>query len=342
MSLDYSTEARALLLELGMVDLHIDSFIPQRLFGYDLDISHAHPRNPNLFFGQLDFPRALEQGMTGGMFSITTNPIGTPKYRWGVFQKNLRNLKKLIATSEHPVGWATTYSEMKTLNQAGKLACLPAIQGGNSIEGAPELALSIEDNAITRITLVHLTSSGFGETSSPFRFLSPIRGLTRRGRELVETMNQARVFVDLAHISKQAFWDAVSVHDRSQPLIVTHTGVEGCTKHWRNLDDQQCRVVAETGGVIGVMFERNFVDSGLGETLAVDVVRHMEHIRKVAGEDAVALGTDYDGAITPPVDMREDGYVALVAQMLQRAWSREQIEKTLRGNFERSFQELRP
>ncbi|MEC8049532.1 MAG: membrane dipeptidase [Myxococcota bacterium] len=338
----YSEQARELLLELGLIDLHIDSFIPTRLFGYDLDVSHAHPRNPNVFFGQLDFPRALEQGMTAGMFSITTNPIGTPAYRWEVFQKNLRNLKTLIEGSQHPVGWATTYSEMKEVNEMGKLACLPAIQGGNSIEGAPELALSIEDNAITRITLVHLTSSGFGETSSPFRFISSTRGLTRRGMELVETMNQARVFVDLAHISKQCFWDAVSVHDRRQPLIVTHTGVEECTPHWRNLDDHQCRIVAETGGVIGIMFERSFVDSGNGETLAVDVVRHMEHVRKVAGEDAVAIGTDYDGAITPPTDLREDGYVELVARMLQRAWSRDQIAKALRLNFERTFKELRP
>ena len=150
----YSEEARELLLEFGLIDLHIDSFIPKRLFGYDLDSSHDHPRNPNIFFGQLDFPRALEQGMTAGMFSITTNPIGTPNYRWKVFQKNLRALKTLIESSKHPVGWATTYSEMKELNDAGILACLPAIQGGNSIEGAPELALSIEDNAITRITLI--------------------------------------------------------------------------------------------------------------------------------------------------------------------------------------------
>lgn len=342
MNVRYHEHARELLAEFGLADLHIDSFIPKRLFGYDLDVSHAHPRNPNLFFGQLDFPRALEQGMTAGMFSITTNPIGTAHYRWNVFQKNLRNLKKLIAQSKHPVGWATNYSEMKALNERGLLACLPAIQGGNSIEGAPELALSIEDNAITRITLIHLTTSGFGETSSPFRFLLPTRGLTRQGLALVESMNQARIFVDLAHISKKGFWDAVSVHDRTQPLIVTHTGVEACTPHWRNLDDHQCRVVAETGGVIGVMFERSFVDSGTGQTLAVDVVRHMEHVRKVAGEDAVAIGTDYDGAITPPTDLRVDGYIALVAMMLQRSWSREQIEKALRLNFERSFKELRP
>ena len=45
----YSEQARELLLELGLIDLHIDSFIPTRLFGYDLDVSHAHPRNPNVF-----------------------------------------------------------------------------------------------------------------------------------------------------------------------------------------------------------------------------------------------------------------------------------------------------
>ncbi len=101
MNVRYHEHARELLAEFGLADLHIDSFIPKRLFGYDLDVSHAHPRNPNLFFGQLDFPRALEQGMTAGMFSIiTTNLVGQRRYRWNVFQKNLRNLKNSFEQSD--------------------------------------------------------------------------------------------------------------------------------------------------------------------------------------------------------------------------------------------------
>ena len=97
------------------------------------------------------------------------------------------------------------------------------------------------------------------------------QGLTDRGREYVRRLNDARVFVDLAHVSREGFFDAVAVHDRSQPLIVTHTGVAGVHPHWRNLDDEQLRAIADTGGA------RHYGRFG-GHTAAVDQIA-----RKVAG-----------------------------------------------------------
>ena len=66
----------------------------------------------------------------------------------------------------------------------------------------------------------------------------------------LKLLNHRKVFVDLAHISQKGFWDAVELHDRSQPLLVTHTGVSGVHPHWRNLDDRQLKAVAETAEVI--------------------------------------------------------------------------------------------
>ena len=72
-------------------------------------------------------------------------------------------------------------------------------------------------------------------------------------------MNARRMFVDLAHIHESAFWDAVTEHDRSQPLIDTHTGVAGVTPHWRNLTDNQVKAIADTGGVVGIIFAEEFL-----------------------------------------------------------------------------------
>ena len=135
--------------------------------------------------------------------------------------------------------------------------------------------------------------------------------------------------MDLAHVDRPGFWDAVEVHDRTQPLIVTHTGVCGVTPHWRNLDDEQIRAVADTGGVVGVLFAGQYLRRRGGPRDGVMVLEHLEHIAKVAGDEAMALGSDFDGFITPPKDIR-DGFAAyyrLVQGMLERGWSEERIRR---------------
>ena len=72
------------------------------------------------------------------------------------------------------------------------------------------------------------------------------------------------------------------------------------------------------------------------------IVEHMAHIIHVVGEDFVSIGTDYDGMISPPKGLTDPKYGTLVAQMLERNWSVERIQKILGGNFLRCFKELRP
>jgi membrane dipeptidase len=115
--------------------------------------------------------------------------------------------------------------------------------------------------------------------------------------------------VDLAHINRAGFFDAVGVHDKSQPLLVTHTGVDGVHPHWRNLDD----------------------------------VRHLQYIADTVGEDFASLGSDWDGAIIPPRDLGTPLELPrLVELMLRRGWSAERIQKILGGNFLRAVAALRP
>ena len=190
---------------------------------------------------------------------------------------------------------------------------------------------------------MHLTSSEFGETSTPVANRFGPRGLTDRGRKLVHGLNARRIFVDLAHISPAAFADVVAVHDKTQPLINTHTGVSGVAPHWRNMSDGQLKQIAETGGVVGIIFERSYLRHAGGPRDAGMVVEHMDHAIRVVGEDFVAVGTDYDGAITPP-DGLEDGLALprVVEAMLQRGWSEERVRKVLGDNFLRAFRMLRP
>ncbi len=109
---------------------------------------------------------------------------------------------------------------------------------------------------VCRITVVHLSNSTLGDTSSP---LGRTRtGLTDTGRDYVRRLNARRIVVDLAHISAKGFWQALEVHDRTQPAIVSHTGMRGVNDMWRNVDDAQVKAIADLGGVVGAIYHSSF------------------------------------------------------------------------------------
>ena len=167
-------------------------------------------------------------------------------------------------------------------------------------------------------------------------------GLTDRGRDFVRALNARKIFVDLAHISRRGFFDALAVHDKSQPVLVTHTGVTGVTPHWRNIDDAQLRAVADLGGTVGVMYQSSFVgDPNFGGRSA-SIVKHLAHIVDTVGEDYASLGSDWDGMIVTPRDMPTCMETPrLVQHMLDRGWSDTRIQKVLGGNFLRVVAALR-
>ena len=338
-----SAEAVEVLAACDVIDLHIDTFIPPRLFGYDLEREHGLGLLRGRFFGHLDVPRIRRGGLTGAMWSITTNPFRSAASRLKVFERNLRRFEAFVAASDGALVFACTASEYEAAKAQGAHAVLLSIQGGNALSASAAGPAHVPGRRLVRVTLVHLTSSVFGSTSSPFSLLDRRRELTPAGARFIEQCDAERVFVDLAHIHRTAFWQAVDAHQPDLPLIATHTGVCGVRPHWRNLDDAQLRAIADSGGVVGIIFASQFLSRRGGPKDANMVVEHLEHVSRVAGDAAMAVGTDYDGAITPPHDLRNGtAYVRLVQTMLDRGWPFERIRGALGGNFLSSFARMRP
>ena len=260
--------------------------------------------------------------------------------RTEVFRKNLDRLVAVFARAPGEVALGRDAADHRAAGAAGRPAAFLGVQGGNAFDG--DLGLeSFDASLLVKVTLVHLSTSSLGTTSAPS--LRSDGGLTDRGRELVRALNSNRIFVDLAHISRRGFFDAVAVHDRSQPLLVSHTGIAGVHRHWRNIDDEQLRAVADTGGVVGVMYQSSFLGEPLFGGRAAAVVDHLAHIVDVVGEDHAALGSDWDGAIVTPRDMATCLELPLLCErMLERGWSPERVRKILGGNFLRALGALRP
>jgi membrane dipeptidase len=335
--LGVTQEAVELFRSSNAIDLHLDSFIWHRIFGYDLNRAHRGGLFGRSFFGHVDFPTVRESGLGGAIWVITTNPARSARGRRRAFEKNLRGLRTLL--DEAPgIAHVRTAREFRAARAAGDHGAFIGIQGGNALDDGIEALELIADRSILRVTLIHLTSSRLGASSAPGS--SRTAGLTDFGRAYVERLNELRVGVDLAHISRKGFFDAVEVHDKTQPLFVTHTGLAGVYEHWRNITDEQLRVVADTGGTVGVMLQASFL--GRRGVTVRTVVDHLQHIVDTVGEDHASIGTDYDGAITPPKDL--PGLWALprlVQEMLDRGWSDTRVRKVLGGNALRVIEALR-
>lgn len=332
-----SEHARELVRASEVIDLHVDTFIWTRMFGYDLRKRHGAGPLAGCLLSQVDLPRALDGGLTGAMWSITTNPWRSASGRARTLSANVAELRRMLDESQ-VARVVSTFAEYEAARAAGQHAALLAVQGGNACDADERV---LESGALTRVTLVHMTNSDVGATSSPLR-LGPDAGLGRTGARLVERLNATRTFVDLAHISRRGFFEAVALHDQTQPLIVTHTGVSGVHPSWRNLDDDQIKCIADTGGVVGVVFHGEYLSGRFFGGPMAAVAAHVAHIVNVAGEDVAALGSDWDGFIIPPRGLRScDRLPVLVQVLLDAGLSERCVRKVLGENFLRAFGRLR-
>lgn len=121
------------------------------------------------------------------------------------------------------------------------------------------------------------------------------RGLTKFGLETVEQMNKLGILIDVSHLSDGGFWDCIRT-SRS-PVVASHSNARALCSHPRNLSDEMLHALGEKGGVAGVNFYSAFLRNDRGKERAgiEEIVCHFRHIADKAGEDALALGTDFDG-----------------------------------------------
>ncbi len=339
-ALGISREAVELYLASDVIDLHVDSFIWTRVAGYRLDRRHGRGLLGGRFYSQVDLPRVREARITGCVWSITTNPFRAAERRAAIFERNVSRLRAIFEACPADVALCRDGADYRAARSADKHAAFIGIQGGNALDESDALD-TFARGLVLRVTLVHLSTSSLGSTSAP-----GWKGdghLTPRGIEAVHALDARRVFVDLAHIDPRGFFDAVAAHDRSLPLMVSHTGVSSVTPHWRNLDDAQLRAIADTGGVVGIMYQSSFLGDRLLSGRAASIVDHLEHVIRTIGEDHASLGSDWDGMVVTPRDMPTCLELPrLVELMLARRWSPERIRKVLGGNFLRALEVLRP
>lgn len=299
--LGVSQAAAELYLSSEVLDLHLETYSFYRAVGYHPYRRHSGGLQRALVLGQADIPRLLEAGVNGATWVITGHPLRPADTREDAFRRLYGELVELLSGADGKVEVVHTASEYRRARSRGAHAAFVGVQGAHAFPPDPSVLTRLP-GPLLRITLLHLTDTAFGSTSAP-SMQGGNRGLGAVGHAFIEQMNASRIGVDLSHISERGFWDALQTSDPSLPVLVTHTGVDGGHRHWRNLTDAQLRAIAERGGTVGIMYHSKYLGDPLFGGRVASVVRHIRHTEKVIGADHISLGSDWDGAICTPRDM---------------------------------------
>ena len=329
-----SEDARALHAEHPAIDLHADTLMWSRWVGYDLHKAHEPPLPRAALGGHVDLPRMREGGMGAQFFGLVSLPLADrPRGMARTVHEQIDQLAAQIAARPGALRLVRTAGELEDCRRDGAIGALLGIEGAHALEGDLDNVAVFARRGVRYVGLLHFTANEAGFPAYG-RGRRDDAGLTRWGLALVERCEAEGVLVDLSHVNRAGFLDACRVARR--PPIVSHTGVLGAFDHWRNIDDDQLRAVADKGGVVGVIFCPRYVG---GDGLE-PVVAHLEHILDVVGEDVPALGSDWDGFIVPTHELRDPrGLPLLTDALLARGHSPARIGKILRGNVLRVLAE---
>ncbi|UFM63382.1 dipeptidase [Paracoccus sp. MA] len=307
--------------------------------------------------GHLDLPRMKAGGFAGGFFAIwTPSPAGPDDAVAAMLKKNppfALDLPPEVPAAEalpHAIAQAgqlmamarsgmldicRTAAELRASIEAGRIAAILHIEGAEPI---PDLdALHVwHAMGLRSLGPVWSRPTRYGH-GVPFAFpASPDTGpgLTEAGKDLVRECNRLRIMLDLSHLNEKGVDDVARLSDA--PLVASHSCAHAVAPSSRNLTDRQLRMIAESGGLVGLNFAVGFLHpEGRREPMQGFgiMLRHLDHLLSLLGEDGVALGSDFDGADMPE-DLADASALPKLLQAMQaHGYGRDLVEKIAWRNW---------
>jgi membrane dipeptidase len=320
--------ARALHAETPAIDLHADTLMWASWVDYDLLRRHEAPLPKSAFFGHVDVPRLREGGIGAQYFGLVSIPVGSVGNR-AVIDRQIDALDGAIERA-HRDGVAFAKcddaGDVDAAKEKSSIGALLGIEGAHALDGELDNVGHFARRGVRYLGILHFSANQAGFPAFG-RGRRDTEGLTTWGKSLVGACEDHGVIVDLAHVNKKGWLDACAMAAR--PMYCTHTGVAGVYEHWRNVDDEQLRTLANNGGAAGVIFCPKF----LGGDGFEPVVKHLRHMIDVGGEDLPALGSDWDGMIVPTKGLGDaTGVPSLTAALLEAGIEERIVRKILREN----------
>ncbi|WP_284123797.1 dipeptidase [Parerythrobacter aestuarii] len=344
---EVSEEAKALHATLEIVDLHSDTLLWKR--------SMVEPASR----GHVDLPRLKAGNVALQVFSsVTKTPTGQnydsnsadgdnitplviaqlqPIKTWGsLLERTKWHWNKLVEAETDSAGRfylvdsPAGLDDLLAMREGGntdQIGGLFSIEGLHNLEGKLANLDVLYDYDVRMAGLTHFFDNELGGSMHGEKK----GGLTPFGQQVVERMEEKGMIVDIAHLSHKGVADVLAMARR--PVVSSHGGVQATCKVNRNLTDEEIRGVAKTGGIIGVGYWEGAVCS----TDPKAVAAAMKHIRDLVGIEHVALGSDFDGAVTTRFDTAQ--LVQVTQALMDAGFTEDEIRAAMGGNAIRVIRE---
>jgi membrane dipeptidase len=312
-----------------LADLHND-ILEKMIEDPDYHLADYHSYN------HTDIPRLKLGGVDVQFFAVWVNPSIQDSYYNSAFAMiNLFNTEILLNPTT--IGQARTKDEALSLNNEDKIAAVMAVEGGHTIEDDIGKLKALYQAGMRYLTITWNNSTDWAISAKDNR--STTLGLSEFGKKVIRTLDTLGVLIDVSHTGIKTIQDILST--TTNPIIATHSGVRALRDHYRNLYDDQIISIANSGGVIGIVFYPPFL-SNTGSANIAKVVDHIDYIINLVGIDFVGLGSDFDGIGTNTVNGLDDvtKFPDLTLELLRRGYSQTDVEKILGGNFMRVFEQV--
>ncbi|XP_036216523.2 uncharacterized protein [Bactrocera oleae] len=279
-------------------------------------------------WAQTDVER-LKQGLVGvQMWSayVPCEALGLDAVQVAIEQIDI--IRRLTDMYALDTMLAKSSKDIFTARQHHQMASLIGIKGGHAIGSSLAVLRSFYSVGARALSLTHKCDLSWAGSSAS----ETENGLSAFGKVVIREMNRLGMMVDLSYSSTATARDVLQV--TRAPVIFSHSAARQICNSTHNVPDDILRLVADNGGLIMVSFDPEDVTCGQPAYLA-DVVKHIKHIRAIAGVQHIGLGAGYDGIEEPPIGLEDvSKYPDLLATLLQdHNWSEQDIAMLAGKNF---------
>jgi len=257
--------------------------------------------------------------------------------------------KQLCAEYSPYIAPVHFYQDIVRNKERGVISALLTIEEGGVLEGSLERLKEFYTKGVRLVTLTWNFPNEIGypgkleekpilEKPLDWKVGGEYPGLTAKGIEIVETMQEQGIMVDVSHLSDAGFWDVATI--MKKPFVASHSNARSICGHKRNLTDAQIRELAEHGGVMGLNFATQFLENDPQKVTLESFIKHIKHIIQVGGEEVLALGSDFDGIGTNPAMPHAGKLGDLFEAMADSGIAPSVIDKMQRDNALRMMKEV--
>ncbi len=242
-------------------------------------------------------PRLIRDGINVCVYAISGDSYSHTQNTGRYLDTALENIDMFLEEapkSEGMISMIRTRSDIPEKVRPGNISFLLHFEGGMPLQGSIHQLRNFYRLGLRSMQLTWNFRNELGDGVWENRTKG---GLTNFGVEVIKEMNRLGMVVDLSHMNREGFFQALEVS--SAPLIVSHANACGMLDNPRNLGDDQIKAIADQEGLVGILALPERVAKK--DATLEDLLKHLDYMVGLAGIEHIALGMDfikYDGPRT--------------------------------------------